>query len=227
MSKVYLLSHGIYDVEYGVTFVPSGRSIAFYCDEGQGTAAAIALAAVYGGVAPRQVFAGGQAVPNYQLPAFNDTDYEDDYRRVHAIRQQGTLHFVGIDMSSPAWLCSTPTTCEQVRAELAAVNLPLHHDSDCAGVFNMVSEAEILSVACRVQAGTPAEDVDYNWELNGDNDEFMIELITEAQRILTWAQTDPDAAMAYFVELPETSRIMLMTREPLKEWVHSLDKLHL
>jgi hypothetical protein len=40
------------------------------------------------------------------------------------------------------------------------------------------------------------------------------------------AHTAPEAAMAYIVALPETSRIMLMTCEPLEQWVHSQDIPH-
>jgi hypothetical protein len=221
MSTVYLLSHGDYTESYGETFVPSGRSISFYCDEGEGTLALVALAVVYGNVPPRQTYAGGDVLPNYALSAFNDPDYEDDYRRVGAVRRLGRLCFVGIDLGSPLWLCSTPQVCEGQRAELAASGEPVRHHDGCAGVFALVGETEILSVACRVRTGTPAGDVTYTWEMGGHDDEFAIDNVVEAERIVTWAGTEPDAAMQYFLSLSETTRIMLMTHERLKTWVRS------
>lgn len=219
MSTVYLLSHGNYSQSDGETFVPSDRSVSFYCDEGEGTLAVVALAVVYGNVPARQIYAGGATLPNYALSAFNEPDYEDDYRRVGAVRRLGRLCFVGIDLPSPVWLCSTPQVCGGLRSELAARDEPVHHHEDCAGIFGLVEETEILSVACRVPTGTPAGEVTYTWEMAGHDDDFAIDNVVEAERIVTWATTEPDAAMQYFLSLSETTRIMLMTHERLKTWV--------
>lgn len=209
MARAFLLSHGTRVASVGDTFVPEGRSIAFYSEYDQNTLRSIGLAALSAGdVTPTETFTAGQTVANYGLPRFADNEMAEHLASVSSLTD-GRLYFTGAELPDPSWLCTTPDLCQGTY--------PRHH-AQCRGVFALVAEADILSVSCRGLQGAQNQ---ATFEMEGST-EFMDELGRETVRILTWAQTDPAAAMAYYQSLSEATRVQLNgANTNLKAWAES------
>ncbi len=196
MARAYLLSHGARIGDRPDTFVPEGKSISFYSEFDQNTLRTIGLAAVSSGdITPTQTFNAGDPVSNYNLVEFEDSAIAE-HLAAESSQTGGKLYFTGSDLPSPTWLCTTHDKCITTK--------PRHHQ-DCRGVFARIAESEIYSVSCRGLAGGPGGST---FEMEGSR-EFMDEMQTEARRILDWAKTDPDAAMAYYQSLSEATKAML------------------
>ena len=194
MARAYLLSHGARIGDRPNTFVPTGKSISFYSEFDQNTLRTIGLAALSAGdITPTETFEAGDEVANYVLVEFEDSAMAEHLAAASSA-SGGTLYFTGAELPSPAWLCTTPDLCVK----------PNHH-ATCQGIFKLISENEIYSVSCRGLAGGPGGST---FEMEGNRD-FMDEMGAETIRILTWAQTEPDAAMQYYQSLSEATRAML------------------
>jgi Putative adhesin Stv domain len=209
MARAFLLSHGTRVGSVGDTFVPPGRTIAFYSEFDENTLRTIGLAALNAGdITPTETFEGGSPVPNYGLPRFSDGEMAEHLASVSS-QTNGTLYFTGAELPDPAWLCTTPDKCATTRPE---------HHADCRGVFALVAEQDILSVSCRGLQGASGTST---FEMEGST-EFMDEMMTEARRIVDWAQTDPEAAMQYYQSLSEATRVQLNgANTNLKTWAES------
>ena len=196
MATAYLLSHGARVENVDDTFVPEGRSISFYSEFDENTLRSIGLAAVNAGdITPTETFNAGETVSNYVLQRFAD-DEMAEHLAAASSQTDGALYFTGGELPDPAWLCTTPDECN--------ATYPNHADV-CQGVFKLIAEEDILSVSCRGAMGGPGTAT----EAMEGSTEFMDDLGQETLRILEWAQTDPDAAMAYYQSLSEATRVML------------------
>jgi hypothetical protein len=196
MARAFILSHGERVPGGGTTFVPEGRTISFYSDYDENTERAIGLAAISAGdIKPAETFEAGDELSNYRLDAFAD-DEMAEHLAAQSSATGGRLYFVGRDLPTPTRLCTTPDACERTKP---------HHSRSCRGALRAIAEDEILSVSCRGKAG---DDSPSTRTMEGSTD-FMDELQTESDRILVWARTDPDAAMAYWQSLSEATKVML------------------
>lgn len=198
MARAFILSHGTRVESIDPTFVPTGRSIAFYSEFDQNTLRTVGLAALNAGdIKPTETFTAGQPVSNYILSNFEDSALAEHLAN-ESSRTDGTPYYVG-DGPVPAMaaLCTTPAKC--------ATTKPLHH-GDCKGLFNLVSEDEILSVSCR---GVMGQKNAATYEMAGDKGGFMKEMTEEAKRIIDWAVYAPDAAREYWQSLTEATRTQL------------------
>lgn len=196
MPRAYVLSHGARKGNYLDTFVPDGKSISFYSEFDENTLRVNGLAAFNAGdIKPTETLTGPCPVANYVHSTF-----EDDAIAQHIASQSsasgGKPYYVGSDLPDGIVLCTTPKVC---------VNTYPQHADGCAGIFKRVAEDEIYSVACRGLSGAqnPAtRELDGSTDLLDDNQ-------AEAKRILDWAKTDQDAAMAYWQSLTQATRVSL------------------
>jgi hypothetical protein len=197
VAKAFLLSHGARIGNVGDTFVPAGRSIAFYSEFDQNTLRSIGLAAVSAGdIEPTETFGAGEAVSNYYLSRFADNEMAE-HLAAESSSSGGTLYFTGGGLlPDPSWLCTTPDACNATYPD---------HAGSCRGVFKLIGETDIVSVSCRGLMGGSGGNT---FEMEGST-EFMDDLQAETIRILNWAATDNEAAMAYYQGLTEATRVML------------------
>lgn len=197
MANAFLLSHGTRVGDWPETFVPEGKTISFYAQFDENVLRSIGLAALNAGdIEPTQTVEGGKPVPNYYHSRFADNEMAEHLTSVSSATG-GAVYFVGGELPDPSYLCTTPDKC--------ATTYPRHHD-DCQGVFKLIAEDDIKSVACRGLHGDPNSKATYAME---GSTEFMTELGEETLRILEWAKTDPDAAMQYYQSLSEATRVQL------------------
>jgi hypothetical protein len=196
MPRAYVLSHGARVGNYLETFVPAGKSISFYSEFDENTLRVNGLAAFNAGdISPTETLTGPCPVANYVHSTF-----EDDAIAQHIASESsasgGKPYYVGSDLPDGIVLCTTPKVC--------VTTYPQHADG-CTGVFKRVTEDEIYSVACRGLSGAKNQatrEMDGSTDLLDDNQ-------AEAKRILDWAQTDGDAAMAYWQSLTQATRVSL------------------
>jgi hypothetical protein len=190
--------------EKGDTFVPTGKSIAFYSEYDENTLRSIGLAALNAGdVEPVDTFRAGDPIPNYRLSRFEDEAIAQ-HLASHSSATSAKLYFVGIQLPTPTSLCTTPQACARTKP---------NHAEACRGAFRYITEGEIFSVSCRGVRGqrNPATKT-----MEGST-EHLEEWQTEAKRILEWAKTEPDAAMAYYQSLTDATKSILFTSYvPLK-----------
>ncbi len=196
MARAFILSHGARVSDYPETFVPQGKTISFYSEYDQNTLRSIGLAALNAGdVQPTQTYTAGQTIPNYLLSRFEDEAIAQ-HLASHSSATNAALYFAGMELPSPTVLCTTPKVCVTTK--------PLHAPG-CQGAFSKIAEAEIFSVSCR---GVRGQQNQATREMEG-SEEALTEWQTEAQRILTWAKTEPDAAMAYYQSLTDATKSIL------------------
>ncbi len=205
MSRAYLLSHGARVSSEPETFVPAGRKIAFYSEFDQNTLRENGLAALNSGsITPTETLVGPCAVPNYYHSKFEDEAIAQ-HLAVESSASGGVSYYVGSDLPDPSWLCTTPDACTATYPQ---------HAGGCQGVFRLIAEEDIWSVACRGVWGdrnaTTTMELGGTTELDQENE-------AEAKRILAWAQTDPDAAMAYWQSLNQATQALVASSwNPLK-----------
>lgn len=198
MARAFILGHGVRYPDAEFTFVPTGRSIAFYAEVDQRVLRVNGLAALnHGAIPPTETLTGPCQVPNYALRAFGDTAIAEHLASISSV-SGGRPYFVGIDLPSPSYLCTEPDVCPKTH--------PQHADT-CKGIFSLVAEPEILSVACRSVEG--AEDKQSTYELGGSRD-LDHELRAEAGRVLAWLNADPTPAVAYWETLTQATQSMLI-----------------
>jgi hypothetical protein len=196
MARAFLLSHGARVPGSGNTFVPEGKSISFYSEYDENTLRSIGLAAVNAGdVTPVDTFTGPAEIPNYLLAKFEDNAIAQ-HLAAESSQTGGRMYFVGSDLPSPTRLCTSPSTCATTHP---------HHAQSCNGIFNKIAEEEIFSVSCRGVLGETGESTR---TMEGDT-EFVDENKKEGERILTWAQAEPEAAMEYWQSLTDITRVMI------------------
>jgi hypothetical protein len=196
VAKAFLLSHGARVGNADDTFVPNGRSIAFYSEFDENTLRSVGLAALNSGdIEPTETFGPGETVSNYYLSRFADNEMAEHLAAASS-STGGALYFTGGELPDPSWLCTTPDACN--------ATYPNHADS-CQGVFRLIAETDILSVSCRGLYGGQGGST---FEMEGSR-EFMDDLQAETLRILEWAANDNEAAMAYYQGLSEATRVML------------------
>lgn len=201
MARAYLLSHGARIGNQPNTFVPAGRTIAFYSEFDQNTLRLNGLAALNAGdIKPTDTKVGPCEVANYYHSKFEDAAIAQ-HLASDSSASGGKSYYVGADLPDPSWLCTTPAQCQASYPQ---------HGQQCQGVFNRVAEEEVYSVACRGVWGAknPAtRELDGTTELLGEN-------AAEAQRLLAWKDTDPAAAMAYWQSLTQATQSMIAATGP-------------
>ena len=206
MARAYLLSHGSREADKGDTFVPAGRSISFFSEFDTNVLRLNGLAALSGGdYSPTETKVGPVTVSNYRHTQFEDFAIAQ-HLASESSASEGKSYYVGQDLPSPVYLCTNPAKCQ--------TTYPQHAD-DCRGVFKLIAEQEIYSVACRGVRGqkNPTDN-----KLEGST-ELLDEMKVEAKRILEWAKTDPGAAMEYWQSLTQPTRVALGTSYiPLRDY---------
>ncbi len=197
MARAFLLSHGARVGSAADTFVPAGRTIAFYSEFDQTTLREYGLAALsHGDIQPTETLTGPCPVANYYHTRFEDEAIAQ-HLAVESSATGGRSYYVGSDLPDPSWLCTTPAACK--------ATYPQHADG-CQGVFKRITEEEIYSVACRGLWGSPTKKQTMTLAGSKDLDEANE---AEAKRILAWAQTEPDAAMAYWESLTQATQTLI------------------
>jgi hypothetical protein len=207
MARAFLLSHGARVGSAADTFVPAGRTIAFYSEFDETTLREYGLAALnHGDIQPTETLVGPCPVSNYYHSKFEDEAIAQ-HLAVESSATGGKSYYVGPDLPDPSWLCTTPAACKATHPQ---------HAAGCQGVFKLIAEEEIWSVACRGLYGSATSKS--TMKLAGSTD-LDVENETEAKRILAWAQTDPDAAMAYWQSLSQASQVLIASSwNPLKNF---------
>lgn len=214
MANAYLLGHGARDTNEPLTFVPEGKSISFYAEFDEYALQSIGLAVLNAGdITPTETYNSGDDIPNYLLQTFTDDELMK-FLSAESSRTDGRLYFIGQSPIDDALtkLCTSPTACRATYP---------HHSNQCRGVFSKIAEDTIYSVSCR---GVLGAQNDATFEMEGTTD-YMAELITEAQRILAWKDTDEQAAIDYLASLSEVTRAELFTAyTPLHAWAQNFFK---
>jgi hypothetical protein len=213
MARAFLLCHGSRVDGRDYTFVPEGRTISFYSEFDENTLRSTGLAALNAGdITPNETYEAGDPIPNYSLSRFNDSEMAQ-HLAVESSLTDGTLYFLGQDpfTSERSALCTTPQAC--------AATAP-HHAQGCRGVFNLITEEDIYSVSCR---GVSGQQNQATRVMEGST-EFNDELREMARAILQQKQDDPDAAIQYFLSLPQGTQQMMMSYVAIKDWVNDYFK---
>jgi hypothetical protein len=214
VANAYLLGHGARDTNEPKTFVPDGKSISFYAEFDEYALQSIGLAVLNAGdITPTETYESGEEIPNYLLQTFTDDELAK-MLSAESSRTDGTLYFVGqspIDDANTK-LCTTPNACRATYPD---------HSDQCGGVFSKITEDTIFSVSCRGVLGAENQ---ATWEMEGTTD-YMTELRTEAARILTWKDTEEQAAIDYLASLSEVTRAEMYTAyPPLQTWAQDFFK---
>ena len=196
MARAFILSHGERTEGDWDTFVPEGRTLAFYSEFDEYTWRSAGLAAINAGdIEPVVTLNGGDVVSNYELGAFEDSAMAEHIASLSS-RTGGKPYFIGSDLPDPLKLCTDAEACQETYP---------HHADDCQGLFALVAEDDIHTVSCRGVAG---EDGDTTYEVGGSGDLYD-ELSEESDRIKAWLGSDPEAAIAYWETLTEATRVQL------------------
>jgi Putative adhesin Stv domain len=232
MARAFILGHGSRVPGREKTFVPTGKSISFYSEVDENTLRSNGLAALNAGdIPPVETFEGESEVDNYSLSRFEDFAIAQHLASESSLTG-GTSYFIGMDkIPSPVPLCTTPDACARTK--------PTKHSMFCKGLFALVPEDELLSVTCRGvrltqeqrkegirnpatgRLGAPQVDD----EGHDSSQDFKVETVAEAKRILELSKTDAPAAIAQVESLSEPTRQMLFSNYvPLMTWVQEYYK---
>jgi Putative adhesin Stv domain len=198
MTRAFILGHGVRYDGAEPTFVPQGRTISFYAEVDQRVLRVNGLAALsHGAIQPTQTLTGPSQVPNYALRAFGDAAIAEHLASISSA-SGGRPYFVGKDLEAPCYLCTQPDACPQTYPK---------HAGTCNGIFTLITEPDILSIACRSVEG--AEDKQSTYELGGSLD-LHHEMAAEARRLVDWLRTEPKAAIGYWETLTQASQSLLV-----------------
>ena len=209
MANAFLLCHGSRIDGRDATFVPEGRTISFYSEFDENTLRTHGLAALNAGdIAPNETYQGGTQIPNYSLSRFSDAEMAQ-HLAVESSLTDGTLYFLGDApfANERTALCTTPVACQASYPQ---------HAPGCQGVFNVITEEDIYSVSCR---GVRGQQNTGTRVMEGTT-EFSDELGEMARSLLAQKAADPDAAMEYFLSLPEGTRQMMLGYVNIQTWVN-------
>jgi hypothetical protein len=123
------------------------------------------------------------------------------------------MYFLGQDpFTNPrSALCTTPQACAATKPQ---------HAPGCRGVFNLITEEDIYSVSCRGVAGQQGRGTR---EMEGSTD-FADELDDMRRQLMEQKANDSEAAIQYFLSLPQGTQQMLMAYRDIQSWVNDYFK---
>lgn len=212
-ARAFVLAHGVADVRLS-TWVPPGQEVHFYTEVDEDVDLALLpgiLAA--GDVPPRQVYRGGEPLPNYLLAPYAEDDIRDMGSTVSSRLRHDDVLFVGVaplTLSDGSVFLCTSASCT------AAGHVP-----DCRGLFSRVRHREVHLLVCRGD-GSGASPLGSALAVAGseqiDARRFAKDLEALRKAIMSMARDDPFMALEQFCAQPVSVQVSLRGDVTVAVW---------
>lgn len=209
-----VFAHGYQTGE--TTFVPEGKTLYFYTQEGKLLRAATIPFILAGGEVECQKILAGQPVHNYQLRPQTPQEIKEQDGVIRGF--PGVPHVAGFNLDSKIDLfCSSARECDEHRAAVGRN----FHLATCTGLLAGIPQAEIHLFICREDSKvTSSEKQPKETETEKQYHALLVE---KAEQLWALGSRDPVAGWFSFHVLPtETQNTLLGKRPKLLEFTQQL-----